>query len=110
MSETSRSNMTSLTGPGPETVGNESSSRVERKTKRADQTVDLVIYKSGERIVIGKAVVKGDGSIEAQIAKDVRKEISDLLFGGLLGGLSLDPKPKPDLKYNLISSTKAQEP
>lgn len=86
---------------------------VERKTKRADQTVDLVIYKSGERIVIGKAVVKGDGSIEAQIAKDVRKEISDLLFGGLLGGLSLDPKPKPDMKYNnafsLFVDSKADE-
>lgn len=65
-----------------------------------DQTVPLVLYKGGERIIIGQATVKGDGSIQAQIAKDVRKELKDLLFGGSLGGLSLDPKPQPDMKYH----------
>lgn len=77
--------------------------------KRADQTVPLVIYKGGERIVIGQAIVKGDGGIEGQIAKDVRQELKDLLFGGSLGALSLDPKPNPDLKYNnIITSKEAQ--
>lgn len=76
--------------------------------KRPDKTVPLVMYKGGERIVIGQALVKGDGSISGQIAKDVRKEIGDLLFGDMLGALSLDPKPPVNLKYNIISSTEAR--
>lgn len=63
--------------------------------KRADKTVPLVLYKGGERIIIGQAIIKGDGKIEGQIAQDVRKEIGDLIFGDRLGGLSLDPKSSP---------------
>lgn len=96
-----------------------------RENRRPDKTVPLVIYKGGERIIVGQAIVKGDGSIEGQIAKDVRKELKDLLFGDMLGGLSLDPKPPIDLKYTstmvdiktneavevaLVSPLKVQEP
>lgn len=80
--------------------------------KRPDQTVPLVIYKSGERIVIGLAYLKGDGRIEGQIAQDVKKELREQLFGGLVGDISINPKLpfKPDLKYNqILSPLNAQE-
>lgn len=79
--------------------------------KRPDQVVPLVIYKSGERITIGSAYLMGDGRIEAQIAKDVKKEISDLIFGGRVADISLNPKVSvsPDLKYNRISTINVQE-
>lgn len=76
----------------------------ERHEKRPDKSVPLVMYKGGERIVIGQALVKGDGSIEGQISKDVRKELKDILFGDMLGGLSIDPKPPVDLKYHDVAN------
>lgn len=60
--------------------------------KRPDKAIPLVIYKSGERIVIGSAYLKGDGSIAAQIFKDVKQEITDLLFGDRVGDFSINPK------------------
>lgn len=59
--------------------------------KRADQALPLVIYKGGERIVVGSAYLKGDGSIEAQVAKDVRQDLKDILFGGRVGDISINP-------------------
>ncbi len=79
-------------------------------TKRPDKTVPLVMYKGGERIVIGQAIVKGDGSIIGQIAKDVRKELKDVLFGDMLGALSLDPKPAVDLQYSTFFNATTKEP
>lgn len=67
---------------------------VDREPKK-EKTVPLVMYRRGERIVIGQAIVKGDGSIEGQIAKDVRQELKDILFGDMLGAISVDPKPLP---------------
>ncbi len=73
--------------------------------KRKDKEVPLVMYKGGERLVIGQAIVKGDGSIIGQISKDVRKELSDVLFGDMLGAISVDPKPvaHPDMAYHEVS-------
>lgn len=65
---------------------------VNKPEKRKDQEVPLVIYKSGERIEVGRAILKGDGSIIAQISKDVKVEFKDLLFGNILGDISLNPK------------------
>ncbi len=78
-----------------------------RHDKRPDKTVPLVIYKGGERIIVGQAIMKGDGSISAQIAKDVRKDLQDILYGDMVGGFSIDPKPVvlPDLTYHEVSST-----
>ena len=78
--------------------------------KRKDQEVPLVIYKGGERIEVGRAIVKGDGSIVAQIAKDVKQEFKDLLFGNVLGDLSLNPRVPvvPDMKYNIINPSGAR--
>lgn len=64
---------------------------MDKPEKRKDQEVPLVIYKSGERVVIGQAILKGDGSIIAQIAKDVKKEFKDLLFGDRIGDISINP-------------------
>lgn len=74
---------------------------MEKREKRKDQEVPLVIFKSGEQIEIGHIVLKGDGSIVGQIAKDVKKEISDLLFNGL-GSISLNPKVAvtPNMMYH----------
>lgn len=66
-----------------------------REDKRPDKAVPLVIYKGGERIIIGQAIVKGDGSIEGQIAKDIRQELKDILFGDRLGAVTLDPMAPP---------------
>ncbi len=83
----------------------------ERRTKRKDKAVPLIMYKGGERIVIGQAIVKGDGSIEAQIAKDVRQDLRDILFGDMLGAVSIDPKPMPDMKYtSTFMNATTQEP
>lgn len=70
-------------------------------TKRPDEAVPLVIYKGGERIVIGSAILKGDGRIEAQIAKDVREDLKDLLFGGRVGDFSINPKLPPNIESSL---------
>lgn len=54
--------------------------------------VDLVIYKGGDRHVVGRAAVNEDGSIEAQVAKDhwpVVKELLELK----LPEMSLSPRP-----------------
>lgn len=77
--------------------------------KRPDKALPLVIYKGGERIVIGSAYLKGDGSIEAQIAKDVKKELRDQLFGDLVGDISINPKPSAaplKIDYTQISNTR----
>lgn len=65
---------------------------MDKPEKRKDQEVPLVIYKGGERIEVGRAILKGDGSIIAQVAKDVKAEFKDLLFGNTLGDMSLNPK------------------
>lgn len=72
--------------------------------KRADRVLPLVIYKGGERIVIGSAYLKGDGSIEAQIAKDVRQDLKDMIFGDRVGDFSLNPVPviAPDASRKII--------
>jgi hypothetical protein len=78
---------------------------------KKSKQIDLVIYKSGERIVVGRAIVNGDGSITAQIAKDVRKEYKDLIYGDMLDHLSLNPKAPAvlDLKYTSVHvDTKTQ--
>lgn len=59
--------------------------------KRPDKPVPLVIYKGGERIVIGSAYLKGDGSIEGQVSKDVRQDLKDILFGDRVGDISINP-------------------
>lgn len=59
--------------------------------KRSDKAVPLVIYKGGERVVIGSAYLKGDGRIEAQVAKDVREDLKHLLFGDRVGDISINP-------------------
>lgn len=59
--------------------------------KRPDKAVPLVIYKGGERIVVGSAYLKGDGRIEAQIFKDVKQELKALLFGDRIGDISINP-------------------
>lgn len=83
---------------------------MDKREKRKDQEVPLVIYKGGEKIAIGHAILKGDGSLSGQVTKDVMKELSDLLFGGSIGDVSLNPKisVQPDLKYNLISANEAR--
>lgn len=75
---------------------------MEKREKRKDQEVPLVIYKGGERIVIGHVILKGDGSLSGQIAKDFKKELSDLLFGNTLGDVSLNPNvpANPDMTYH----------
>lgn len=70
--------------------------------KKTSKQVPLVIYKGGERIEIGKASVSSDGEITAQVAKDVRRDIKDLLFGDLLDHISVNPKPPPSLFYNNV--------
>lgn len=59
--------------------------------KRPDQAVPLVIYKGGDRVVIGSAYLKGDGTIEGQITKDARQELKDILFGDRVGDISINP-------------------
>lgn len=72
-------------------------------TKRPDQIVPLVIYKGGERLVIGQATVKGDGQIEGQISKDAKSDLKDLIFSGSLGDLSLNPNVEVAVVANLPS-------
>lgn len=59
--------------------------------KEVSKQVPLVIYKGGERIVVGMAIVNPDGSIQAQIAKDINKELKTALFGNAIGDISLNP-------------------
>lgn len=101
-----------MTQPKPEHLGPDDRIHRDALKKLKDKRVPLVIYKSGERIVIGQAIVKGDGSIEGQIAKDVRKEIQHLIFGDALGALSFDPKAQPDMKYHTSTyvATSTKEP
>lgn len=75
---------------------------MDKREKRKDQEVFLVIYKGGEKIQVGHAILKGDGSLIGQVSKDVRKEITDLLFGGQLGDVSLNPRTvvPPDMLYH----------
>jgi hypothetical protein len=83
--------------------------------KRADQHVPLVIYKGGQRIVVGQAIVKGDGQIEAQLSKDARKDLGDIFFKALIGDISINPK-RPGVKIvndppiQDLSPLKSQEP
>lgn len=70
-------------------------------TKKSKQ-VPLVIYANGERIEIGMASVNSDGSIAAQIKKDVRQDIKERLYGDL-SELSMNPKnPPPPPVYNNV--------
>jgi hypothetical protein len=83
--------------------------------KRADQHVPLVIYKGGQRIVVGQAIVKGDGQIEAQISKDARKDLGDLFFKVLIGDISINPaRPRPKIVNDPLTQDlgplKSQEP
>lgn len=85
--------------------------------RRPDKAVPLVIYKGGECIVLGSAYLKGDGRIEGQIAKDVKKELQDLLFGDRVGNISINPEPPPIHNPALLTAhtstfvdTKANEP
>lgn len=64
---------------------------MDKPEKRKDQEVPLVIYKGGERIVIGHAILKGDGSIIAQVTKDAKIEFQDQLFGDRVGDFSINP-------------------
>ncbi len=75
-------------------------------SKKPSVQVDLVIYKGGERLVIGKAAIDPDGSIQAQIAKDLRADVKDIL-GKHIGDISINP-PVQAISYDLISS-KIQE-
>lgn len=59
--------------------------------KRQDKPLPLVIYKGGERIVIGSAYLKGDGKVEGQISKDAREELKDVFFGDRVGDISINP-------------------
>lgn len=73
--------------------------------KRPDKAVPLVIYKGGERIIVGSAYLKGDGSIEGQIAKDVRKDLKDVLFSDRVGDISINPlytSTKVNLRTNAL--------
>lgn len=72
--------------------------------KRADQTVPIVIYKGGERIVIGSAYLKGDGSIEGKVFKDVKEDLKDLIFGGRIGNFSFNPKVEPKLSVEITDA------
>lgn len=81
----------------------------DKREKRPDKAVPLVIYKGGERIVIGSAYLKGDGRVEGQIQKDVKQELKDMLFGNTVGDISINPKQSIDIdKHHLISSTEAR--
>ena len=44
----------------------------------AGKQVDLVYYRDGVRIVVGKASITEDGAITGQINKDTRQEVKDL--------------------------------
>lgn len=69
--------------------------------RKKSKQVPLVIYKGGERIEIGMASVSTDGSIEAQIKRDIREDIKDIIYGDL-GDLSINPKTPPSLFYNNV--------
>lgn len=57
--------------------------------------VPLVIYKGGERIVLGMASVEDNGSIEAQVAKDMWPAVKDILQPNV-GEFSIRNAPKPE--------------
>ena len=61
-------------------------------SKQPSEQVPLVIYKGGERIVIGLASFDPDGSITAQIFKDFNDDIKTLVYGEI-GDISINPKP-----------------
>jgi len=58
------------------------------------QQVPLVMYKGGERIVLGRAYIESDGSIVGQIAKDFRAAVNDIFSVGI-GEVSIDPRSRP---------------
>lgn len=80
--------------------------------RKKSKQVPLVIYKGGERIEIGMASVSTDGSIEAQIKKDIREDIKAVIYGDL-GDLSLNPKAPLTSPYHnnvrVVSATGAND-
>lgn len=71
--------------------------------------VDLVLYKGGERIVIGKVALNPDGSFQGQIARDIRAEVKLILSEGI-GDISINPIPRK--QYNnvkVVDHSKIQE-
>lgn len=81
-------------------------------SKRPSKQVDLVIYKGGERIIVGRASLDPDGKIEAQIARDIREDVKAMVYGDLLDCLSLNPKPSVGFTYyetSANSTLKIQE-
>lgn len=73
--------------------------------KKKSKQVPLVIYKGGERIEIGMASVSTDGSIEAQIKKDIREDIKEMIYADI-GDFSINPKTPPSLFYNNVRVVK----
>lgn len=55
----------------------------------ANQQVPLVIYKNGQRIVLGRASVSDSGAVEAQISKDYVHEFRDAGINKLLVEMAL---------------------
>lgn len=69
--------------------------------KPKSKQVPLVIYKGGERIEIGMAIVATDGSILAQVKKDLREDVKDIVYADL-GDVSLNPKTPPHMVYHNV--------
>jgi hypothetical protein len=47
-----------------------------------DRQVPLVLYYNGLRYEVGKAIIRPDGSILAQINKDIRADLRGLILAG----------------------------
>lgn len=79
-------------------------------SRSVGKQVDLVLYKGGERIVIGKAIVEKDGAISAQIAKDLRADVKEIITGKI-GDVSINPQQIhiPSKTTYVSQSTKIQE-